>query len=242
MHLKLSPRFDRIRDAFAAVAIAGACLAPVGASAADGMVVVIANSYQGFLPGALRDANAVADKLEADGFDSVRLLDTAGSDMAAGLEKIRSVGEGAGPVRLVYMTGFGMCLSDDLMVFAEDMDPDQFKTGEVGDFVVPVSVVAEAAAEGADRTLVVFDTNPRQCTEGDLKAVTLPANTALLVTTGIGGDIVDEIDEGGTSAFATAFSNGFASGGDLQAFVGEIVGRIEALTDGQQKPILIGEF
>lgn len=224
------------------LALLGATLAPTQATASDGLVVVIANSYDGALPGALKDGTTIADTLQASGFDGVRLLGLPGSAMAAGLEQIRKTAEDSGPFRMVYATGFGMCLNDDLVLFAEDLEPEQFKSGQIGDVVVPLSVVAAAAAEGGTQTLLVFDTNPRQCTKDALAAFKLPANTALLVTTAIGGDIIDEVDDNGTSAFTTAFVEKFSVTRDVGAIVTQVMERIQALTDEQQVPILFGKL
>ncbi len=225
------------------VLAAGACLglASVPASAASaGLAVVIANEYDGVLPGATRDGTAIADKLEAGGFTGVRLLGAAGGAMTAGVEQIHKAAEGAGPFRIVYLTGFGMCLNDDLMLFAEDMQPAQFESGQLADVVIPVSVVAEAAAAGGEQTLIIFDTDPKQCTDEALKAVKLPEKTALLVTTSIGGDVVDEIEEGGKGAFATAFLQEFAPERAPKEILDKTIEQIKALTEELQVPILIG--
>jgi uncharacterized caspase-like protein len=222
--------------------LGGVVLAPAGMAASAGLAVVIANSYDEHLPASLRDADAIAGKLEQNGFDAIRLLGTTGGETAAALARIRQAAETAGPVRVVYMSGFGMCFNDDLVLFAEDMQPEQFRSGQIGDVVVPLSVVAAAVADGAARTLLVFDTNPRQCTRDMIDAVRLPDNAALLVTTGIGGDVVDEVDEGGMSAFATAFAQAFAADRPLKDIVAEVVAEIREITEGQQDPILIGNL
>lgn len=224
------------------VSLGGGALFSTHASASDGLVVVIANSYEGALPGALNDGNAIADRLQAEGYDGIRLLGVPGSAMAAGLEQIRKTAEGAGPFRLIYATGFGMCLNDDLVLFADDLQPEQFKSGQVGDVVIPLSVVAEAAAVGGEQTLLVFDTNPRQCTRDALDAFKLPPNSALLVTTGIGGDVIDEIDDNGMSAFSTAFIEKFAGGRDVADIISPVMAQIQELTGEQQVPILIGKL
>lgn len=223
------------------VLLVGTMAISSGAIAASaGLVVAIANSYDDILPASLRDATAVADKLAASGFSTVRLLDASGGEMAAGIVQIRQAAETAGPLRLVYMSGFGMCFNDDMVLFAEDMQPEQFKSGQIGDVIVPVSVVAEAASDGASQTLVVFDTNPRQCTRDMVDAVKLPDNASLLVTTGIGGDVLEEIDENGLSAFATAFVEAYAADRPIKDIVNDIVARIRELTEEQQVPILVG--
>lgn len=210
-------------------------------AASAGLVAVVANDYGGFLTGAPRDANAVADKLEAGGFDSVRLIGANGAAVAAGLDQIRKVAETAGPVRIVYVNGFGICLNDDLVLLTEDAQPEQLKSGEVGDVVVPMSVLAEAAAPGGAETLVVFDTNPNQCTESELKAIKLPENTSLLVTAGIGGDLI-EVGEGedSNSAFTVALMETLDSDTVLKDVVAEVVARIPELSEGSQNPMLIG--
>ncbi len=221
----------------------GVGLSPAPASAASaGLAVVIANEYEGFLPGATRDATAIADKLEASGFAAVRLLGATGDAIAAGIEQMRKAAEGAGPLRIVYLSGFGMCLNDDLVLFADDMQPEQYESGQVGDVAIPLSVVVEAVAAGGDQTLVVFDTSPNQCTEDGLKAIKLPEKTALLVTTGIGGDVVDEIEEGGKSAFATAFLQEFAPDRAPKDVVDKVIEQIKVLTEEQQVPVLIGKL
>lgn len=223
------------------VLLVGTMAISSGAIAASaGLVVAIANSYDDILPASLRDATAVADKLAASGFSTVRLLDASGGEMAAGIVQIRQAAETAGPLRLVYMSGFGMCFNDDMVLFAEDMQPEQFKSGQIGDVIVPLSVVAEAASDGASQTLVVFDTNPRQCTRDMVDAVKLPDNASLLVTTGIGGDVLEEIDENGLSAFATAFVEAYAADRPIKDIVNDIVARIRELTEEQQVPILVG--
>jgi hypothetical protein len=219
----------------------GAGLAPATAASA-GLAVVIGNQYDGFLPGSPRDANAIADKLEAAGFATVRLIDATGGAATAGMVQIREAATSAGPLRIVYASGFGMCLNDDLMLFAEDMDPDQFKSGQLGDAAIPLSVVAAAAAEGGSETLLVFDTTPNQCTGDAVRAVKLPGKSALMVTTGIGGDVLEEVDETGGGAFATAFGEAFAPDLALKEIVARIVERIPELTDGQQQPMLVGEL
>jgi Caspase domain len=238
-----------LRRFFAATVVSAALLFCGGltttagaAGGSTGLAVVIANGYDEILPASLRDANAIADKLEQNGFTTIRLLGAAGSELAAGVAQIRQAAESAGPLRLVYMSGFGMCANDDIVLFAEDMQPEQFKSGQIGDVVVPLSLVAEAASSGADRTLVVFDINPRQCTRGMVDAVKLPENAALLITTGIGGDVIDEIDDGGMSAFATAFVGTFAADRPIKDIVTEVVAQIKEMTDGQQAPILVGEL
>jgi hypothetical protein len=226
-----------------ALLLMGALTISAGAMAASaGLAVVIANSYDGILPASLRDAGAIAGKLEENGFTTVRMLDVTGGEMAAGLVQIRQAAQSAGPLRLVYMSGFGMCVNDDLVLFAEDMQPEQFKSGQIGDVVVPLSVVAEAASGGAGDTLVVFDTNPRQCTRDMIDAVKLPDNAALLITTGIGGDVIDEIDENGLSAFASAFSETFVADRPIKDVVTDVVARIRELTEEQQVPILTGKL
>jgi hypothetical protein len=230
-----------LRAAALLAAFGIAATAPVPASAASaGLAVVIANEYDGVLPGATRDGTAIADKLEASGFTGVRLLGAAGGAMTAGVEQIHKAAEGAGPFRIVYLTGFGMCLNDDLMLFAEDMQPAQFESGQLGDVVIPVSVVAESAAAGGEQTLVVFDTDPKQCTDEALKAIKLPEKTALLVTTSIGGDVVDEIEEGGNGAFATAFLQAFAPERAPKEILDKTIEQIKELTEELQVPILIG--
>ena len=231
-----------LRAAAASLAALGmAAAVPVPASAASaGLAVVIANEYDGVLPGATRDGTAIADKLEASGFTAVRLMGATSGAMAAGVEQIHKAAEGAGPFRIVYLTGFGMCLNDDLVLFAEDMQPAQFESGQLGDVVIPISVVAEAAAAGGEQTLIIFDTDPKQCTDEALKAVKLPEKTALLVTTSIGGDVVDEIEEGGKGAFATAFLQEFAADRAPKEILDKVVEQIKALTEELQVPILIG--
>jgi len=215
---------------------------PAGAADSAGLAVVIANGYDEALPASLRDADAIADKLEENGFSTIRLLGATGGEMAAGIVQVRQAAETAGPLRLVYMTGFGMCVSGDLVLFAEDMQPEQFKSGQIGDVVVPVSLVADAAGTGAERTLVVFDINPRRCTKDMVNAVKLPENAAMLITTGIGGDIIDEIDEKGMSAFATSFVDVFAAERPIKDIVTDVIAQIREMTDGQQAPILVGEL
>ena len=231
-----------LRAAAASLAALGmAAAVPVPASAASaGLAVVIANEYDGVLPGATRDGTAIADKLEASGFTAVRLMGATGGEMAAGVEQIHKAAEGAGPFRIVYVTGFGMCLNDDLMLFAEDMQPAQFESGQLGDVVIPISVVAEAAAAGGEQTLIIFDTDPKQCTDEALKAIKLPEKTALLVTTSIGGDVVDEIEEGGKGAFATAFLQEFAPERAPKEILDKTIEQIKELTEELQVPILIG--
>lgn len=215
---------------------------PAGAADSAGLAVVIANSYDETLPASLRDADAIADKLEENGFATIRLLGATGGEAAAGVVQIRQAAETAGPLRLVYMSGFGMCVADDLVLFAEDMQPEQFKSGQIGDVVVPVSLIAEAASAGADRSLVVFDINPRRCTRDMVNAVKLPENAALLITTGIGGDIIDEIDENGMSAFATAFVDTFTTDRPIKDIVTDVVAQVREMTDGQQESILVGKL
>lgn len=231
-----------LRAAAASLAALGIVAAvPVpGSAASAGLAVVIANEYDGVLPGATRDGTAIADKLEASGFAAVRLMGATGGGMTAGVEEIHKAAEGAGPFRIVYLTGFGICLNDDLMLFAEDMQPEQFESGQLGDVVIPISVVAEAAAAGGEQTLVVFDTDPKQCTDEALKAIKLPEKTALLVTTSIGGDVVDEIEEGGKGAFATAFLQEFAPGRAPKEILDKTIEQIKELTEELQVPILIG--
>lgn len=218
-------------------------LAPVAASAASaGLVVVIANEYDGFLAGTTRDANAIADKLEADGFSAVRLLNKAGEDIAAGLGKVRAAALSAGPIRLVYVSGFGMCLNDDLVLFAEDMQPEQFQSGQFGNVAIPLSSLAEAVSKGSERILVVFDIDPNQCTWDGLNAIKFTPNSALLVTTGIGGDIDGEVGEEGMNAFTTAFLQEFARDIALSDIVANVIEQIRLLTNERQVPILVGEL
>jgi len=207
-----------------------------------GLVVVIANEYDGFIPSATRDANAVADKLEGDGFDAVRLLDVVGGDFVAELEKVRVAAERAGSLRIIYATGFGMCLNETLVVFTEDAQPEQFKSGQIGDVVVPLAFVAEAAATGGAQTLIVFDVNPNQCTRVFFDGVKLPPNSALLITTGIGGDVVEEVNEDGMSAFVTAFIHEYAPDRALNDIIVKVVEQIRELTDERQMPLLIGDL
>jgi hypothetical protein len=228
-------RFLAGTAAWAAVLLSGAM------ASSAGLAVVIANGYDGILPASRRGAEAIADKLEENDFATVRMLAAAGGEMAAGVVRIREAAETAGPLRLVYMSGFGMCLNDDLLLFAEDMQPEQFKSGQIGDVVVPLSIVAEAASGGGAQTLVVFDTNPRQCTRDMIDAVKLPENGVLLITTGIGGDIIDEVDENGMSAFATTFVEAFTTDRSLNAIATDVAARIQELTEGTQTPVLIGE-
>lgn len=215
---------------------------PTSALAASaGLAVVIANGYDDHLPASLRDAGAIADKLAENDFTTVRLLGATGAEAVGAMEQIRQAAEAAGPLRLIYMSGFGMCFNDDIVLFAEDMQPEQYKSGEIGSVVVPLSLVVEAASAGAERTLVVFDTTPRQCTRDMVNSVKLPENTVLLVTTAIGGDIVDEVDEGGMSAFASAFVDSFAAGRPIKDIVADVVAEIRATTEDQQVPIVVGE-
>lgn len=221
--------------------ICGAGFLP-SAMASEGLAVVIANEYDGFTPSATRDANAIADKLEADGFDTVRLLGLPGDKIATGLEQVRLAAEDAGPFRIVYVSGFGMCVNDDLMLFTEDVQPEQFKSGKIGDVVVPLSIVREAVANGGSQTLIVFDINPNQCTRDNLSAITPPANSAILITTGIGGDIIEEVDEEGRSAFVTAFLREFAPDRDPIEIIARVIEQIRALTGERQLPFLIGKL
>lgn len=227
---------------WASALLLSAMVVPAGAADSAGLAVVIANSYDETLPASLRDADAIADKLQENGFSTIRLLGATGGEMAAGIEQVRQAAETAGPLRLVYMSGFGMCVSDEIVLFAEDMEPEQFKSGQIGDVVVPISLIAEAASTGADRSIVVFDTNPRRCTQDMVNAVKLPENAALLITTGIGGDIIDEIDEAGMSAFATAFVDTFGTDRSIKDIVTDVIAQVREMTDGQQKPILVGEL
>jgi len=236
------PRFPVFRQlACFIVCLVGVGSGPVAAASA-GLAVVIGNEYDGFLPAAPRDATAIGDKLEAAGFATVRLVNETGGAALAGIEQVREAAKSAGPIRIVYASGFGMCLNDDLILFAEDMEPEQFKSGALGDAVIPLSVVADAAAEGASEMLVVFDTTPNRCTSDAVKAVKLPGKSVLLVTTGIGGDVLEDVDENGGGAFATAFAQAFAPDHPLKDIVSEVVKKIPELTDGEQQPILVGEF
>lgn len=242
--IKNSPRCSMAKlMILASVWLAGMALAPVATVAESaGLVVVLANEYDGFLPSARRDANVIADRLETGGFNAIRLLNVTGDKIADGVQQIRDAAERAGPLRIVYASGFGMCVNDDLMLFAEDMQPEQFKSGQIGDVVVPLSIIGEAVSEGGAQTLIVFDINPNQCTQATLKAITLPANAALLVTTGIGGDVIDEVGEGGMGAFSTAFLQEFTADRTPNDIIAKVVEEIRALSDERQLPILIGEL
>jgi hypothetical protein len=223
----------------ALVAAAFLSISAAGAQA-PGLAVVVANSYAGFLDGPAGDAEAIAGKMEQGGFSTLRIMDVAGKDFAPKLDEIRKAAEAAGPFRLIYATGFGMCVNDDLMLFAEDMQPEKYTSGQVGDVVVPLSTVAEAAATGGGKVLVVFDTTPNQCTSDSLKAVKLPDSSALLVTTAVGGDVVDNFDETGRGAFATAFLQVFAPDLAPQDLADKLVAEVKTITEEQQVPVLFG--
>jgi hypothetical protein len=224
---------------FAAVMIAGVS----GASAEPaGLAIVIANSYSGFLDGPAGDAEAIAKKAEGGGFSALRIMNVGGKDFAPKLDEIRTAAEAAGPFRIVYATGFGMCLNDDLMLFAEDMQPEQYTSGKVGDVVVPLSTVAEAAATGGGKVLVVFDTTPNQCTDDSLKAVKLPPSSALLVTTAVGSDVVDNFDETGRGAFTTAFLQGFEPRLAPKDLADKLIREVSTITEDQQVPVLFGSL
>jgi uncharacterized caspase-like protein len=221
---------------------AAAMLAGVAGAAAQpaGLAVIVANSYSGFLDGPAADAEAIAGKVEESGFSTLRIMNVAGKDFAPKLDEIRKAAEAAGPFRVIYATGFGMCLNDDLMLFAEDMQPEQYTSGKVGDVVVPLSTVAEAAATGGGQVLVIFDTTPNQCTADSLKAVKLPARSALLVTTTVGGDVVDNFDETGRGAFATAFLQAFEPRLAPKDLADKLVREVGTITEDQQVPVLFG--
>ncbi len=214
----------------------------VAGAQAPSLAIVIANGYDGFLPGPAGDANAIADKVEEGGFSTLRILDVAGKDFAPKLEEIKKAAATAGPFRIVYATGFGMCLNDDLMLFAEDMEPENYSSGEVGDVVVPLSLVAEAAATGGGQVLVVFDTTPNQCTDDSLKTAKFPVSSALLVTTAVGSDVVDDFDETGRGAFATAFLQAFAPELGPKDLVDKLIEQVKTMTEEQQVPVLFGKL
>jgi hypothetical protein len=222
---------------FASAMMAG--LSAAGAQPA-GLAIIIANSYAGFLEGPAGDAEAIAKKAEEGGFTALRIMNVAGKAFAAKLDEIRKAAGAAGPFRIVYATGFGMCLNDDLMLFAEDMQPEQYNSGQVGDVVVPLSTVAEAAATGGGQVLVVFDTTPNQCTDDFLKAVKLPPSTVLMVTTAVGSDVVDNFDETGRGAFATAFLQGFEARLAPKDLAEKLVREVSTITEDQQTPVLFG--
>lgn len=227
----------------ASVWFAGMALVPItAAQASAGLVVVIANEYDGHLTGVQRDADAIASKLEAEGFDAVRMLGLPGAAVAGGIEQVRSAAKSAGPLRIIYASGFGMCLNDDLFLFAEDMQPEQFASGKVGDFIVPLSIVAEAAAAGGSQTLVVFDISPFECTRDTLQAFRLSPNWALLVTTGIGGDVIDELNEDGIGAFTIAFLQQFVSDRPPNDIIDKVIEQIRIMTGDRQVPILFGKL
>lgn len=223
--------------AFAAMLLAGIANA---SAQSPGLAVVIANSYEGFLDGPESDAEAIAGKVEEAGFSTLRIMDVAGKDFAPKLDEIRKAAEAAGPFRIVYATGFGMCLNDDLVLFAEDMQPEQYQSGQVGDVVVPLSTVAEAAATGGGQVLVVFDTTPNQCTTDSLKAVKLPASSALMVTTAVGSDVLDNFDESGRGAFATAFLQAFEARFAPKDLAERLIREVTTITEEQQVPVLFG--
>jgi hypothetical protein len=223
--------------AIAAAMIAG--ISGVGAQPA-GLAVIVANSYAGFLEGPAGDAEAVARKVEEGGLSALRIMNVAGKDFAPKLDEIRTAAEAAGPFRIVYATGFGMCLDGDLMLFAEDMQPEQYTSGKVGDVVVPLSTVAEAAATGGGKVLVIFDTTPNQCTTDSLKAVKLPPSSALLMTAAIGSDVVDNFGETGRGAFATAFLQGFESRLAPKDLADKLIQEVATITEHQQVPVLFG--
>lgn len=240
MTLSVLQRFPNGMVVLFAILLVGANLAPTRASAASaGLAVVIANSYDGFLPSSARDAGAIADRLEQENFDAVRMLGMAGGEIIARVGRLGESVAAAGTKRFVYMSGFGMCFNDDLVLFAEDMQPEQFKSGQIGEVIVPLSVVLNAIAEGAGETLVVFDTTPRQCTRDMIDAIKLPENTVLMVTTGIGGDVIDEVDEGGMSAFTTAFVKSFAADRPSRELANQLAAKISEMTEDQQKPIVV---
>lgn len=235
-------RFVKTTTVSALIFLGGVMLTPTHASAAaPGLAVVIGNSYEGYLPGSPRDAGAVADTLEKNGFVTVRMLSATGSEIASEVARLAAAVAAAGPTRIVYMSGFGMCFNDDLVLFAEDIQPEQFKSGKIGDVAISLSVVAETVAAGAEHALVVFDTNPRQCTRDMVDALKLPKNTVLLITTGIGGDVIDEIDEGGMSAFATAFVDSFDAKQPVDKLAADLAAQIRTMTEGQQVPIVVGK-
>ena len=222
---------------------AGIALAPVAAAQESaGLAVVIANEYGGFIPSTTRDANAVGDKLERDGFDTVRLLNVPGRAFAARLDEVRGAAVSAGPLRVVYISGFGMCLDNSLVLLAEDLQPEQLESGLFGGQVIPLAIVAEAVAAGGAQTLIVFDINPNQCSRHYLESIKMPANTALLITTGIGGDVIDEVDEDGMSAFVTAFLREFAPDRALNDNIVKVIEQIRALSGETQMPLLIGDL
>jgi hypothetical protein len=223
--------------AFAAAMLAG----PSGAAAQPAnLAIIIANGYSGFLEGPAGDAEAIAKKAEEGGFTALRIMDVAGKDFVPKLYEIRTAAVAAGPFRIVYATGFGMCLNDDLVLFAEDMQPEQYTSGKVGDVVVPLSTVADAAATGGGQVLVIFDTTPNQCTNDSLKAVKLPPSSALLVTTAVGSDVVDNFDETGRGAFATAFLQGFEARLAPKELADKLVREVSTITEEQQTPVLFG--
>jgi len=211
-------------------------------AAGPGLAVVLANDYDSHAPGATRDGAAIADAMEAKGFASVRIVNAASTAMPAGLDAIRKAAVNAGPFRLIYAGGFGACVNGELMLFADDIQPEQFQSGEISDVVVPLSTLRDAAGEGAGPTLIVFDGNPMQCTESDIKAIKLPEKTALMVTTGIGGDVVEEIEGSDIGAFATAFIAEYAPDRMASELLDELSDQIQTLSEGQQVPITVGSL
>lgn len=204
------------------------------------LLIVFANGYGDQLPGVIRDANALAEGLRAKGVQNLLIFGTDKSVLEETQAKIRQRASSVPGTRLVYATGFGLCLDGDLVLLGEDMTLAQFNKKNYAPVAMSLSKIAEAASSPTDKTVLVFDTNPATCTDKLLADLKLPAGTSLMVTTGIGGAVADTITESGRDAFVTALLQSYDPARPLAETLKAVAEGIESLTSKDQVPILIG--
>ena len=68
----------------------------------------------------------------------------------------------------------------------------------------------------------------------------LPPASALLVTTAVGSDVVDNFDETGRGAFTTAFLQGFEPRLAPKDLADKLIREVSTITEDQQVPVLFG--
>ena len=171
----------------------------------------------------------------------MRLVNATGSALAAGLPQIRQAATSAGPLAS-FMPAASACVSTTISSSLPKIcSQSSSRAASSATQRSHSRFIAEAAGEGGSKTFVVFDTTPNQCTTDAVKAIKVPGEGALLVTTGIGGDVLEEVDENGLGAFAAAFVEACTPDAALKETVTKVVDKIRELTDGEQQPMLIGE-
>jgi hypothetical protein len=232
----------------------------VSALSAPGAVVtnrrvalVIGNSQYRSVPSLStpqRDAEAVAEALRADGFQTVMLMSDLGRDaMHSALRAFRAVADAA-DWAVIYYAGHGVELGNTGYLVPVDARLDDERDARAG--TVSYGEIIQAVGQASALRLVIIDASradplatPRPSAGGGTSRPGAPGKvqSGTLVVYSTRHGAVAEQGGGATSPFATALAARLKSRGrELRRLFDDVRNDVLAATGGRQEPFVEGSL